>query len=464
MCMKFFRELEVPILLGQPVRLDEAAILVAAVKTAKTREQEQLLYDFLLLNKDHIEEFCSLLYGPSILKPEHVMSAIHRSYGVFPEEFELVEGVPLVPSLASESPSECEEQLTIPEALSLVSSVRERGVDIATVMNRMDRMSAELIWARALGDGPALSRKRLLRAVAHGGGTYSPERLTQALAVEDMATVLRRAINEELSSEFRIQPGHPFKGPSFARWKYWSVPFENTYYEIVDGARYYAHQVDERVFVYNTSGHMVKDLPIDTLVAGEDCIALVDGHGHIKEWLHTSDDPNLWEKTYEERAVAPKRVRDEAHLRALAESLEDGEVIRLLDGKRGHIHNGHKGGFILPRRVFELPLLITQGKTKSDGEWAMLRLEAMDGFDPIHVGYANIQKEKIPNHTVLQDGCSKPVWSDMNPPIVGSFHALRCTQGKVEGAYLVSIATDCGLSDVMQYGDLWTIDGHGQAR
>ena len=52
----------------------------------------------------------------------------------------------------------------------------------------------------------------------------------------------------------------------------------------------------------------------------------------------------------------------------------------------------------------------------------------------------------------------------MNPPIVGSFHALRCTQGKVEGAYLVSIATDCGLSDVMQYGDLWTIDGHGQAR
>ena len=464
MCMKFFRELEVPILLGQPVRLDEAAILVAAVKTAKTREQEQLLYEFLLLNKDHIEEFCSLLYGPSILKPEHVMSAIHRSYGVFPEEFELVEGVPLVPSLASESPSECEEQLTIPEALSLISSVRERGVDITTVINRMDRMSAELIWARALGDGPAVSRKRLLRAVAHGGGTYSPERLTQALAVEDIATVLRRAINEELPSEFRIQPGHPFKGPSFARWKYWSVPFENTYYEIVDCPRYYAHQVDERVFVYNTSGHMVKDLPIDTLVAGEDCIALVDGHGHIKEWLHTSDDPNLWEKTYEERAVAPKRVRDEAHLRALAESLEDGEVIRLLDGKRGHIHNGHKGGFILPRRVFELPLLITQGKTKSDGEWAMLRLEAMDGFDPIHVGYANIQKEKIPNHTVLQDGCSKPVWSEMNPPIVGSFHALRCTQGKVEGAYLVSIATDCGLSDVMQYGDLWTIDGHGQAR
>lgn len=462
--MKFFRELEVLIPLGQSMRLDEAAILVAAVKTAKTREQEQLLYDFLVMNKNHIEEFCSLLYGPALLKPEYIMSAIHRSYGVFPEEFELVEGVPLVPSLASESPTECEEQLTIPEALSLVSSIRERGVDISMVINRMDRMSAELVWARALGDGPALSRKRLLRAVAHGGNTYSPERLTQALAIEDISTVLRRAINEELSDKFRIQPGHPFKGPSFARWKYWSVPFKNTYYEIVNGGRYYAHQIDERVFIYSTAGNMIHDVSLDALVKGEDCVALIDGEGNVKEWLHTSDDPNLWEKSYEERSVKSNRVRDEAHLRGIAESLQDGEVIRLIDGDRGHIHNGHKGGFILPRRVFELPLLITQGKTKSDGEWAMLRLEAMDGFDPIHVGYANILKEKLPNHTILQDGCSKRVWSNMEPPIVGSFHALRCTKGKIEGAYLVSIATDCGLSDVMQYGDLWTIDGHGQAR
>lgn len=462
--MKFFRELEVLIPLGQSMRLDEAAILVAAVKTAKTREQEQLLYDFLVMNKNHIEEFCSLLYGPALLKPEYVMSAIHRSYGVFPEEFELVEGVPLVPSLASESPTECEEQLTIPEALSLVSSIRERGVDISMVINRMDRMSAELVWARALGDGPALSRKRLLRAVAHGGNTYSPERLTQALAIEDISTVLRRAINEELSDKFTIQPGHPFKGPSFARWKYWSVPFKNTYYEIVNGARYYAHQIDERVFIYSTAGNMIHDVSLDAIVKGEDCVALIDGEGNVKEWLHTSDDPNLWEKSYEERSVKSNRVRDEAHLRGIAESLQDGEVIRLIDGDRGHIHNGHKGGFILPRRVFELPLLITQGKTKSDGEWAMLRLEAMDGFDPIHVGYANILKEKLPNHTILQDGCSKRVWSNMKPPIVGSFHALRCTKGKIEGAYLVSIATECGLSDVMQYGDLWTIDGHGQAR
>jgi len=446
------------------MRLDEAALLIAAVNTARTQEQERLLYDFLVEHKGHIEEFCSLLYGPALIKPEHVMSAIHRSYGVFPEEFELVEGVPLVPSLASESPDECNEQLTILEALSLVSSIQERGVDITLVMNRMDKRSAEAVWCRALGDGPILPRKRLLRAVAHGGGKYTPERLTQALSVEDMPTVLRRAIEGELSDKFLIEPGHPFKGPSFARWRYWSMPFEHTYYDIISGPRYYAHQVHERIFIYNTSGHMVKGEDIAGLPIGEDCIALIDNEGEVIEWLHTSDNPNLWCENYPIRAVKPTKVRDEAHLRALSESLKDNEVIRLIDGDRGHIHNGHKGGFILPRRVFELPLLITQGKTKTDGEWAVLRIEAMDGFDPIHVGYANIEKSKIPNHEILREGCSKRVWSELDPPLVGSFHALRCKGGKVEGAYLVSLDTDFGMSDVMQYGDLWTIDGHGQER
>lgn len=458
------QELEVVVILGQTMRLDEAATLIIAVKTANTPEKESLLYEYFVQNMDHIEEFCSLLYGPAILKPEHVMSAIHRSYGVFPEEFELIEGVPLVPSLTSESPDECEQTMSIPEALALVASVKEKGVDIASVINRIDKLSAEVLWCRALGDGPILPRKRLLRAVAHGGGKYTPERLTQALAVESMPTVLRRALLGELSEDFLIQPGHPFKGPSFARWKYWSVPFENTYYDVVSGPRYYAHQVDERIFVYTTSGHMVEEQHAADLAIGEDCIALLSSAGEIVEWLHTADDPNLWQKSYEERACKPQKIRDSAHLRALSESLQENEVLRLIDGDRGHIHNGHKGGFIMPRRVYELPLLITQGRTKADGEWAMLKLAAMDGFDPIHVGYANIEKSKLPSHPVLQEGCSKRVWSDLDPPIVGSFHALRCIEGKVEGAYLVSIATDYGISDVMQYGDLWTIDGHGQER
>ena len=195
-----------------------------------------------------------------------------------------------------------------------------------------------------------------------------------------------------------------------------------------------------------------------------DCVALVSEQGDVLEWLHTDEEPELWKKEHSDRAVAPKRVKDGQHLRQLCESLQEGEVLRLIDADRPHIHNQHKGGFILPRRVYELPLLITEGKVKSDGVWVSLKIEAMDGFDPIPVGYANIKRNYIPDNPILKEATGKFVWSKLEPPLVGSFHALRVRKGKLEGANLVALETSKGMNDVMQYGDLWSIDGDGQAR
>ena len=452
---------------GQSMRLDEAANIVAVIQTEDTtRAREKTLYEFLCDNKASIVEFCSLLYGRALLKPEHIMSALHRSYGIFPEEFDLLEGSPLVPSLVSESPDECDISMTVPEALTAVESIRQ-GVDIRTVMNRMDKISAEVVWRRALGEAPMLPRKRLLRAVAHGGKKYTSERLSSALAVESLAIVLEKAIEGSLSETFRLEAGHPFKAPSFAAWRYWSVPFENTYYDIVRGPRYYAHKVQSEVFLYDGQGEIVKGHYKEwkaNITYDGDCIALVNEDGNVLEWLMTDDEPDIWDGCYDDRAVAPKKIQDSQHMRQLCESLEGGEVLRLIDGDRPHIHSQHKGGFILPRRVFELPLLITQAKIKSDGIWASMKLEAMDGFDPIHVGYANIKRDSILDHPILKDAAKRFVWSELEPPLVGSFHALRCVEGQVEGAYLVSLTTDKGMSDVMQFGELWSIDGDGQAR
>ena len=106
-----------------------------------------------------------------------------------------------------------------------------------------------------------------------------------------------------------------------------------------------------------------------------------------------------------------------------------------------------------------MPLLITEGKVKSDGVWVSLKIEAMDGFDPIPVGYANVKRTSLPNNQVLRDATNKFVWDKLEPPLVGSFHALRVRKGKLEGANLVALETSKGMSDVMQYGDLWSIDG-----
>jgi hypothetical protein len=355
--------------------------------------------------------------------------------------------------------------MTIPEALHAVESLNE-GVDIKTVMLRMDKLSAECIWRRALGEAPMIPRKRLLRAVAHGGKTYSPERLTSALAVEPLHVVLERALKEQLSATFAIEPGHPFKGPSFAAWRYWSKPFKTTHYEKVSGPRYYAHKVQGDIFLYDTQCNLVKGHYNEwkaNITYDGDCVALVNQDGDVIEWLHTDDEPDIWESSHSERAVAPKIVKDGQHLRSLCESLEKGEVLRLIDAERPHIHSQHKGGFILPRRIYELPLLITEGKIKSDGIWVSLKIEAMDGFEPIPVGYANVKRSELPDNPILRDATNKFVWEKLEPHLVGSFHALRCKKGQLEGAYLVRLETGQGMSDVMQYGDLWSIDGDGQA-
>ena len=445
--------------------LDDAAILVAAVNTADNREKEKLLFDFLVENKGELEEFCSLLYGPAILKPEHIMSALHRGLGMFPEEFELIEGTPLVPSLVSESPDECETSMTIPEALSCVSELRviETAPDIKAIFAKMDKRSAEALWCRALGERPVLPRKRLLRAVAHGGGKYPPERLTSALSVENIAVVLGRAIEETLSDEFRIQPGHPFRAPSFAPWKYWSVPFLKTYYEIVSGPRRYAHQYNGDIFTYDGMGEIIPNAPADISIGG-DCVALVNEGGDVVEWLHTEDNPDQWEMEYEARSVKPRRIRDAAHLRALSQSLADGEVLRLIDGDKPHIHGQHRGGFIQPKRIYEMPLLITQAREQKNGDWIDLRIEALDGFDPIHVGYANVKRENLPNSDILMEACKRKVWTELEIPLVGLFHALRCVGHRLEGAYLVRIDTGLGMSDALQYGDIIEREGNGQAR
>lgn len=447
------------------MRLDDAANIIIAVSTEEhAHKKEKLLFEFVSDNIGEIDEFVALLYGTRLVRPEHIMSAIHHSMGVFPEEFELVEGDPLVPLLASESPREVENDLHIPEALSLVSALRDlhNPPDIRTIFGSIDYVSALALWNRALGEQPFVIRKRLTRAVAHHTG-YDPYRLTTALAVEPLPTVIRRALDGTLPKQFRMEPGHPFKGPSYAAWRWWSLPFEETYYEVVKGPRRYAHKTGERVMVFDRVGEIVHGIATD-LGKGADCIVEIDERGGIVQWLHTTDDPDLWEKPYTERARRPEKVKDVTHLRSLAQSLEDGEVLRLVDGTRPYIYQNHVGGFILPKRIFELPLLITAAKLESNREWVKLRVEVMDGFEPVKVGTSAVKLKRIPEHPVLVDACRREVWTDLSTPLVGMFHALRCRDRKIEGAHLVRLDTSLGMSDVMQLSEVYEREGDGQKR
>ena len=447
---------------GQSVRLDEAAsTILAAITADSARETEKILFDFLSENIDEVSEFVSLLYGKYILRPEHIMSALHRSIGMFPEEFELVDGEPLVPSLASESPPEVEGSMSIPEALDLVAALKDMQSppDIRAVFKKMGRPDALVLWNRALGEKPLIPKYRMTRAFAHHLEDYTPQRLRLACAVEDMGTVLRRAYHGILPHKFHIEPGYAFKGPSYKQWRYWSVPFENTHYDIVSGPRHFAHSVQGRVLVFDRVGEPVKGVT-SSFDTSADCVVEIDHSGEVIEWLHTADDPDMWMREREERAVNPTTIKDGDHLRALAQSLQEGEQMRLIDGDRAYFHSQHVGGFIMPRRVFEMPLLITATRLQKNREedWVDLRIEALDGFDPVKVGIANVQRSRLPVVEAFHHLAHS--WVDVDPPIIGQFHALNIEEGTLKGAYLVRIDTSLGFSDAMQYSDILERD-HG---
>ena len=184
----------------------------------------------------------------------------------------------------------------------------------------------------------------------------------------------------------------------------------------------------------------------------DDCVCEVDEAGNIVEWLHREGEPNLWKEGRHARATNPKKVEDRAHLRALVQSLEEGETLRLLDAEQPYYHHGAVGGFIVPRRTFDIPLLILGGFR--EGEGIRIKIAALDGFDPFPVGYAYVKADEIPDRLArLYDAQGM---LDIDEGIVGIFHALGYDheEKKMRAPYLARIDTTLGQSDAMQIGDL----------
>ena len=128
----------------------------------------------------------------------------------------------------------------------------------------------------------------------------------------------------------------------------------------------------------------------------------------------------MWKQDRSERARNPKEVKDRAHLRAIVQSLEQGETLRLIDGDRPYFHSGAIGGFVVPRRTFDIPLIILGGFR--EGEGIRIKIAALD----------------------IDEG------------LVGIFHSLGYDhdEKKMRAPYLTRIDTTLGQSDAIQIGDL----------
>tara|TARA_R110000787_G_scaffold208786_4_gene318779 strand:+ start:3131 stop:4462 length:1332 start_codon:yes stop_codon:yes gene_type:complete len=433
---------------------------VASVQTTQsTKEKHSIIGVLLRVNKQQTEDIVALCCATpkDSLKDEQIIRLISKSYGLFPEEYESIgheKELPLI--LADESPDEVERSLSLREARELkIKIIEGEDIHIETIFNSMSKISARVFWGFCYGR--TLINYRKLMGGVSSVSTYSVERLQKARTIMPPHEVIQKALKGTLATDYAIQPSYPFIAPRYSRWPFWSLPFKETHYDVVKPSRYYAHRKAGRVFSFDRRGMAIARDP--HLSIEGDCVAEIDENDLVVEWLHTNEDPRIWTKPRIDRCVNPRIVEDDTHLRRLVESLDADETLRLMDGERAYFHSGAVGGFIVPRRTFDLPLLILGGKR--DGEGIRIKVAALDGFDLFPVGYCYVKEESIPD--TLTPLFESNVYRECVEGLIGIFHALLfdTKTNQLRAPYLTRIDTTLGYSDAVQVGDLMERATHG---
>jgi hypothetical protein len=425
--------------------------LANVVSAVQTEPNSDTLSELFKTNAEQAHDIITICCpsARSSIKPHHVVKILSNSYGLFPEEYSaLMEEQEMPMLLASESAPEVNKSLSLREVIELKQMILRGEIHADILFNSMSKIAAVLFWGFCFGRR-ALGYRRIMRSIS-SLTNYDTHHLQTMRTIMPTGDIIQRALMKTLPDKYTIQPSYPFLAPTFSRWNRWSVPFKQTHYDIVRGERYYAHRLAGGLHCYDRHAARVTRAPI---IEGDfDCVCEMDESGNIIEWLHTNDNPNLWEEHRTKRATHPKELRDRAHLRAVVESLEAGQVLRLMDAERGHFHSGAVGGFIVPRRTFDLPLLILGGFR--EGEGIRIKIAALDGFDVFPLGYAFVRADDIPDKLArLYDAQGM---MDIDEGLIGIFHALNYDHDKktLRAPYLTQIDTTLGQSDAIQIGDL----------
>ena len=445
------------------IHLEELASIVASIQTSESKvEMHDLIGDLLATNTNQAEDILSLCCATprDSVKQHHIVALISNSYGMFPEEYESLgdeKELPLI--LADESPDEVESSITLTDARHLKKKLMDGDKMSADLLfASMSKTSARVFWGFCFGR-TLINYRKVMAGVATRT-SYSLERLQQARVIMTPSDVVKSALSNTLAVDFTIEPCYPFLAPRYSRWPYWTLPFTNTHYEIIAGEHIFVHRKNGRVFSFDRRGEKFVG-SYNIVIDGEhDCVGEFDPHGNPVEWLHTDEQPNLWQEPRIERSVHSRIVDSDEHMRRLVESLEENESLRLMDGDRPYFHSGAVGGFTVPRRTFDLPLLILGGKADSHG--IRIKVGALDGFDVYPIGYAFVKEENLPD--ILTPLFESNVYRECREGLIGIFHALSfdTSTNKLRAPYLTKIDTTLGISDAVQIGDLMERASYGR--
>ena len=416
---------------------------------------------------EDLMEVADFFYGPRVMGADKLMSVISSHIGIFGEEWEglltgvMQGGAPLSELLASESPHHVPNglHLTIPEATLLLYDLQKQataGHVINTIFTRINRECARLLWERVLGDSHHMTKGKFLRVVSHMSG-YEVAHLRDVAQFNGFGATMMGAIEQTLSRAREATVNQPFTTATYRRWTKWTLPYGRTAFDVVRGKRLFAHYGeretgDQRVYYYNRSGQQVTAPRVtfdhDEAIAE---VEVLDGQAHIIDVLHTDSEPQRWKKSYIERNPNARLVRDSNHLITLIKNLESGNTLRLIDADAPYFDAQCRGGYIAPRSLFEIPLLLTH--LRVDNGLAVLRLAVMDGFDMEHA--ATLECDATVVRVPQLSGYLTSRWTEVDHlGVIVTCMAFGYDEGTVVNPVVLRVDGSLGISDAIQKGDL----------
>jgi len=414
---------------------------------------------------DDVAEVAEFFYGHRVMGVDRLMATVSRCVGIFGEEWDglldsvVTGGHALVPLLASESQLRPKHglSLSISEATLLLYDLQKRDEAprvVDTIFRRIGREEATMLWSRALGEYPPVGKGKFIRAVSNMT-EYEPNHLRQAARFHGIAAVVKGALDDSLPRAHQLVAGQPFTPAAYRRWVKWVPPFEQTAYDVVEGARAFVHVTPDGTWVFRRSGERWSPCPpIDGLQACEEFVAEVEErHGRlvVVDILHTSDEPQRWKQPVTERRPDIRLLRDRDHLISLIKNLQRGTSLRLLDSRSPYYDGEGMGGYIAPDSLFEITLLVTRARL-IDGQ-AEVCLSMMDGFDAQHVACVRCDTELIRVPRLRKEITTR--WSEIEHlGVVVVCFAFGYDGETLDGVSVQRIDGSLGVSDTIQKGDL----------
>jgi len=417
-----------------------------------------------------------LYYGGQRISPRMAKHMFCEAAGVWPEVWEVaVKEESFSDVLATESSDSGPSGWSVKQALTMLDDLEQH--DLLRICHSMNEVEAFVFWKAAFGE-KVLPISELSFVCALGWQSrINVQTVTSAYHMMPVDELVMRIVADPESLPYvHPKPKRGVQACNFRPWGRNILPDEG-YVDIVSGKRRFLHvhrdrKGDSVCTLRDRTGAVVPGLPMkwDGVAPEGEWIVEVEENYRLQRVTDCLyHDESVIGLPYEERlahleawkplmrVTTPSPLTPHDSAQSILTEAKDGEQVRILNGSP--YTPGESGGWILLNSIFQFFLLLTHVKRNGDG-YAVVRLAAMDGFDPESVCELTLDgllSTTLFARLTFRERLIEREWEVVEN--LGVLLEVSCTDIEADtyrflNPIAASIASDLGRGDTSQFTDI----------